>query len=182
MRTILVSLLLLGSLSCLTSPAAGSPSAPPPEAGSKPWTIMPLEQAPVMFAQCSRPAPREKEGPFWSPSPAQIEELEKELPAYLRQQGHAEEADGLARSLRQYVGFVRAGRKLIYLNVFPVSLLESEKEACRETREVKAKEFCEPDHWRHAAVLVCDGGADFWGLEYDPESKAFSALEFNAMG
>jgi hypothetical protein len=28
-------------------------------------------------------------------------------------------------------------------------------------------------------IFVCDGGDDFWGLEYDPESKAFSALEFN---
>lgn len=38
------------------------------------------------------------EGPFWSPAPAQIEVLERELSAYLRQQGHAKEADGLARS------------------------------------------------------------------------------------
>ena len=143
---------------------------------------MPLDQGAAVFAQCSRPTPRERAGSFWSPSPAQIEELEKKLPTYLRQQGHAKEADGLARSLRQYVGFVRAGRKLIYLNVFPVSLLESEKEVCQGIREVKAREFCEPDHWRHAAIFVCDGGDDCWGLEYDPESKAFRALEFNGVG
>ena len=142
---------------------------------------MPLDQGPAVFAQCSRPTPRERAGPFWSPSPAQIEELETKLPAYLRQQGYAKEADGLARSLRQYVGFVRAGRKLIYLNEFPVSVLESEKEVCQGIREVKAKEFCEPDHWRHAAIFVCDGGDDFWGLEYDHESKAFRALEFNGV-
>lgn len=70
------------------------------------------------------------------------------------------------------MGFVRADRKLIYLNVFPASFLESEKEVCQEIREVEAKEFCEPDHWRHAAILVCDGGDDFWGLEYDPEGDA----------
>jgi hypothetical protein len=178
MRAILVSLLLLGSLSCLASPAAKPPAASPAPAAPKPWAIMALDQGPVMFAQCSRPAPREK-GPFWSPAPAQIEELEGELAAYLRQQGHAKEADGLARFLRQYVGFVRTDRKLIYLNAFPVYLVEADEKMCRERPELMPKELCEPDHWRHEGVFACDGGDDFWGLEYDPESKAFSALEFN---
>ncbi len=140
---------------------------------------MSLDQGPSVLEQCSRPAPGETKGPLWSPVPAQIEELEAELPAYLRAQKHAKTADGLGLFLRQYIGFVRAGRKLIYLNAIPVSLEGYDQKMCREHPELISKELCEPGRWRHEPHMVCDGGDDFWGLEYDPESKAFSALEFN---
>ena len=178
MRIMFISPLLLGSLSCLASPAAKAPAALPAPAAPKSWNIMAPDLGPaVFFAQCSRPAPQEKE--FWLPFPAQVEELEKELPAFLRQQGHAKEADGLSGFLRQYVGFIRAGRKLIYLNAFPVYLVEADQKMCRERPELIPAEFCDPNFWRHHTYLVCDGGDDFWGLEYDPESKAFSTLKLN---
>ena len=40
-------------------------------------------------------------------------------------------------------------------------------------------EACDPDEWRHPAIMICDGGDDYWGLEYDPATKTYSQLAFN---
>jgi hypothetical protein len=61
---------------------------------------------------------------------------------------------------RQYVGVVVAGRKLIYVNG-----------------------ICEkpPSYWRRALVDVCDGGACYWGVLYDPSTGEFSQFEMNGV-
>src|SRR5947208_509591 len=99
MNAFLAGLVLLGTLSALGQvPAEG-----------KPWTILPVgEESKSALMQCSRVSPGPSE-PFWSPVPAQVEELEERLPSYLRLKKHAAHADRLASYLRQYVGFTRKG-------------------------------------------------------------------------
>lgn len=61
---------------------------------------------------------------------------------------------------RRYVGVVVAGRRLIYINGMCVK---------------------PPSYWRRALVNVCDGGACFWGVFYDPSTGEFSQFEMNGM-
>jgi hypothetical protein len=163
MKTLLACVLFLGFLGT---------SGPAP-AAEKPWVVLPIGETKTILMQCSRSVPQPGE-PFWSPTPAQIEELEKRLPAYLRQQRHAEHADQLSKSLRQYVGITVEGRKVIYLNAFHPDVLRIP--GCKPS---EGKDCQLP--WHQRAIQVCDGGDDFWGVEYDPESKTFNGLAFNGV-
>ena len=165
MSAVLAVLVLVGALSAPgETPAVG-----------KPWAILPVGESKSALMQCSRTSPGPS-APFWSPVPAQVEELEKRLPAYLRQQKHAAHADHFAKYLRQYVGFTRKGRKLIYLNAFSTNVLDM---LCRSGAKAGPGD-CR-NQWRTEGLFVCDGGDDFWGVEYDPESKTFSGLNFNGV-
>jgi len=179
MRFLLLPLVLLGALGCSASPSPKVPAAPPVPAAPRRWVVISAEEAPNVFVQCSRPAPREKDGPFWAPSAAEIEGLEAGLGGYLREKGHAKQGDDLSRFYRQYVGFVRSGRKLIYLNAFSADELENDLRLCREYPGQMPKDLCDPDEWRHPTTITCDGGDDYWGLEYDPQTKDYSQLAFN---
>src|SRR4051794_14519261 len=157
MRILLIPLVLLGALGCSASQAGKTPAAPPGPVAPKPWAILPQSQGPIAFAQCSRQAPSER-GPFWSPSVAQIEELEGGLPAYLGEQGHAKQASQLGSYRRQYVGFERAGRKLVYLNALLAESVESMDRLCNEGSQTRGSPPCAPEVWRREAMFVCDGG------------------------
>ncbi len=56
------------------------------------------------------------------------------------------------------------------MNAFPQSLIGDEKRLRRLKRNL-----------HRDAVGVCDGGPSFFGVEYDPETKAFSHFEFNGI-
>lgn len=116
---------------------------------------------PVVAAQvldtCSRDSPARHAGEvtgYWAPGRADIEALESRLSQL---QPTIPEP---ARSGRQYVGFESGDKRLIYINAFTL-----------------------PDHDdidpSREAVRVCDGGAQFWGAVYDPQTSAFSAIERN---
>jgi hypothetical protein len=60
---------------------------------------------------------------------------------------------------RQYLGLVVDGRRVVYVNAF--------KSAATHPR------------WQAAPVGVCDGGSDYWGVLYDPESRRFYDLAIN---
>jgi hypothetical protein len=121
-------------------------------------TILPASQGPALIRQCSRGAPSDVSG-FWNPTAAQVNEIEKRLPGFVRQSGH----DVFSGSLRQYIGFTSRNKKFIYLNAFPKSALEIKH----------------PTNWKTAVFTVCDGGDHFWGVEFDPSTKTFHNLEFN---
>ena len=70
---------------------------------------------------------------------------------------HGVPPNGLAR---QYVGVVRDGRRFIYGNFFPRGMYSDNR-------------------WRESLIVICDGGPDFFGIEYDVERKEFSHLAFN---
>jgi hypothetical protein len=127
--------------------------------------ILPRKLVPEVLNQCSRPAPSVKEG-VWEPTAKDIKRLEGLLPAYVA--AHPPQlAPDLLRTLkqykRQYAGVIQKGRRIIYVNVF------------------LSYPSYGSDDWRRTAVVVCDGGAAFWGIEFDVASGTFSNLFTNGV-
>ncbi|WP_106640247.1 hypothetical protein [Allosphingosinicella vermicomposti] len=121
--------------------------------------ILPASAAAAMLNQCSRPAPDAGEA-TWQPSQNNIDRLEAILPEAL---AVAPEMRGtgtpnLKKWERQYVGLVRDGRRFLYGNFFPAQ---------------------PQDSWRNAPMIVCDGGADFFGVEFDIGAGRISHIAFN---
>jgi hypothetical protein len=72
---------------------------------------------------------------------------------------------------RQYAGFVLGKEKIIYVNAFPLKLLDYDGSNLATWSAT----------WRVAPVIFCDGGHRFFGVEYDPKKKTFSHFEFNGI-
>ena len=75
-----------------------------------------------LFLQCSRSAPTAAD--YWTPGPADIAKLETALPAALPPVSNWRGkvlSNAPKGWLRQYVGFLRGGRRFIYGNFFPDS-------------------------------------------------------------
>ena len=135
--------------------------------------VLSLEHATDVIHQCSRSSPGSVEG-SWLPAEREIRDLEARLPQALN--------DALAKSGRpaersrdigrQYAGLRVAGRKIIYVNGFPLSMIQTEaRNTPRPSR----------DGWKTRAVMVCDGGPAFFGVEYDPKTRTFSNFAFNGI-
>ncbi|HET6230841.1 MAG TPA: hypothetical protein VFE05_12280 [Longimicrobiaceae bacterium] len=147
---------------------AACSSGPPPKKKGPPVIIVRADQAAVIdsahargvFDQCSRGVPFGITG-YWTPSKDDIRKLEAALPAYLHGIKLPESDAPAGASWRQYAGFIRNGRRLIYINAFPGPPLYP------------------GDYWHREAEAVCDGGAPYWGLVYDPQSNAFGEMQFN---
>ena len=121
-----------------------------------PFTILPPAEVRHLERLCSRPGPgRISSG--WDPTADQIAQAEGRFPGLVTAMGRPDRP--LDEYYRQYLGVVIAGRRLIYVNLFPRSLVG--------------------DFWRTAFVRACDGGDAFWGVLFDPETLRFSAPEFN---
>jgi hypothetical protein len=69
----------------------------------------------------------------------------------------------LAEYVRQYIGLQRNGSRIVYINALHVKRKSSIVEKVND-------EF----------LRLCDGGSEAWGIEYDPQRKAFSEFETNA--
>jgi len=99
----------------------------------------------------------------WLPSAAQIAAAERGLAAFV-----ADEEPELARKLpsyyRQYLGIVRDGRRLIYINVMHQESLTEDPEI-DPTKEL---------------IFVSDGGDWYFQLEYDVATGRY--LEFGVNG
>jgi hypothetical protein len=117
--------------------------------------ILKGQPAKALLRQCSRAAP-EKVSAQWTPSAQQIEQLETKFPAYKQKLGRP--AAQLSSFYRQYAGFIAGGRKIIYVNLFPKRV--------------------DPD-WRSRAVMVCDGGEQFWGVEFEVDTGQLVNAAFN---
>lgn len=114
-----------------------------------------------IFDQCSRFVPVRDEG-SWRPSRADIETLEAELPEAIRNSREASAFAGRTPPQgwrRQYVGFFRDGRRYVYGNFF--------------------LKLGDEGRWREEPMLVCDGGAAYFGVEYDAQARRIVQLEFN---
>ena len=126
--------------------------------------VLPESQIDVMLRQCSRATPSAGQG-GWRPSARDIVALEDRLPAAL---ADAPQTRAMANGapptgwFRQYVGIVRDGRRVIYGNFYP------ERGGLNHD-------------WRRTPMIVCDGGPDFFGVEYDVEGRRFTHLAFNGM-
>lgn len=122
--------------------------------------VLPVNAGRSLLKQCSRDAPANV-SQFWNPSAEQIQKLESLLPGYLRHRSSGERSiPGDVDYHRQYVGIVVGGKRRIYGNFYPASV---------------AVYFDE----KSTPVVVCDGGAVFWGIVFEPESNDFLDLQVN---
>jgi hypothetical protein len=153
--------------------------------------VLPPSEARKLLHQCSRESPGKVDAD-WTPAPIQIRDLEARLPEALTSalQRRAEigrkalaampAAQRTVRErraqldyrpssfVRQYAGFVIAGRRVIYVNALPKISVENPN----------LPPVFQED-WRHVADIVCDGGIAFFGVEYDPATRRFDHFAFN---
>ncbi len=125
--------------------------------------IFPATDAAELLKQCSRNAPAMGEK-AWQPTDADIDALEAALPRALAASPQARKVDFsglLERWQRQYAGISRAGRRYVYGNYFPVD---------------KTNDWAD---WRKAPMMVCDGGARFFGVEFDVSARRITRIDFN---
>jgi len=123
---------------------------------------LPVSIAPAVLNQCSRSTPQAPDG-YWEPTERDVQALEIRLPAYLRARPEVSATrvlERISQYRRQYAGFLRGGRKSIYVNLF-------------------LPEYGE--QWRSDVVLVCDGGIGFWGVEFDTTSNTFVHVAYNGV-
>lgn len=62
----------------------------------------------------------------------------------------------------QYGAVVRGGKRLIYVNALLTSFASDDKNL-----------------WQREPAVVCDGGPNYWGVEWDPKSGKFQNAGFN---
>ncbi|HEX4963539.1 MAG TPA: hypothetical protein VF173_22105 [Thermoanaerobaculia bacterium] len=74
---------------------------------------------------------------------------------------------------RQYVGTVRDGKKLIGVSFVHFSILK----AMARLESLRGK----TDDWRKNPIMVNDGGASVFHLQFDPATGSFSNLRFNGV-
>ena len=115
--------------------------------------------APTLLRQCSRDAPSSVSG-YWVPAQAQVTAFEralmrKDAEAMMTQKNVPQKSYD-----RQYTGMIVNKKKLIYGNFFPSSAV------------AEMAGLAKP-------VVACDGGAQFWGATYDPQSDRIVALDAN---
>ena len=126
--------------------------------------ILPDSARVALMQQCSRSAPPPGEA-GWTPTLDDVAALEAALPAALaaRPMGHAPDWSRLGdRWGRQYVGLVRGGRRFVYGNFFPRTLVGDD----------------EASQWRTQPVAV----PSFFGVEFDVEAGRITHLDFNGVG
>lgn len=131
------------------------------------WTILPRQEAEEMRQPCSRPFPDGLSG-WWEPTKAEIERAEKKLPdaidaAFARLQRPEDRRRRPNHYYRQYAGFYRNGKRLIYVNAFTDYPMED-----RVGKE-----------WRTKYVWMCDSGTSTFGAVYDLEKDAFDSFVFS---
>jgi hypothetical protein len=124
-------------------------------------SVLSNDNAPAVLDQCSRETPQGVSA-FWEPGDSAIEALELRLVEYLEGLAGTEGPPRGVPYGRQYIGFVRDGRNLIYGNFFPSTGRAASPGTAR-------------------AYVICDGGSTRWGVVYDPASGQFSELKFNGV-
>jgi hypothetical protein len=102
--------------------------------------------------------------PFWTPTKAQITELEKLIEPFLKSHPPADKRTvNFSTYGRQYYGLTKTGKQYIFLNA-----------------------FCDPksfdkDALRKRMIIVMDGGSCYFQVFFDPIKKEFSDLRYNGV-
>jgi hypothetical protein len=96
---------------------------------------------------------------FWTPSAADVQELEKRLPDFIA--NHTSLHRLVSGDFKQYGGIIRAGRRLMYVNAFNIP------------------PGSQPPDWKRRAVIFGGGGDNVWRIEFDAENKEFTRFEVN---
>ena len=168
LRIIVLSLVLILSNSAHAQLEPPIYSAPlQPLSPSKRGVIFPAKLARDFGQQCSRASP----SGWWTsvaPSRREIQQLERALPAWMKgvkPPAHRRSWSGRFVDYRyQYGALMRGKTRLIYINAAR-AFVDGE----REEKQV----------WRRGATIVCDGGPNFWGAEFNPRNGKFQNVSFN---
>jgi hypothetical protein len=130
--------------------------------------VLPAAEQPEMLKSCSRASPRGLTG-HWMPARAGIDQLERRLPAVLEMAlSQVTLKSGETRPMatdyyRQYGGFYRAGRRVVYVNGLHQRVVP--------TRESPS--------WTEKPFGVCDGGLMGFAVVYDVDADNFEDVEFD---
>ncbi len=154
-----LSLLLVAALAtgCATTGGVPGSTVPTTVRAGQSWVITRPVVAAQVLDTCSRDSPARHPGEvtgYWAPSRQQVDQLEAALSQLQPQIPNPGDFD------RQYVGIETGAKRLIYINAFHLPE-DSELDPAR------------------TAIRVCDGGAQFWGALFDPQTGTFSAVELN---
>jgi hypothetical protein len=143
--------------------------------------LFPADRALELLKQCSR-SRFSTVHETWLPTVEQLSALETAVAEVLARELSRfwGRSDGphVRDYYRQYSGIVLNGRKVIYVNGFhsnEITFLPGEERAAA----AMPLAFRDPDGWRQHPLMVCDGGAYFFGAIYDPESSKVLEFEFN---
>jgi hypothetical protein len=123
------------------------------------FTILPATAVDQLLNQCSRSAPDKGEA-TWLPSEREIARIEAVLPGALRAAGHAEAADAIATTRKQYVGIARGGKRFLYANILGGISVEG-------------------IDWTRTPIVICDGGPTLFGVEIDIETMQITHFATN---
>lgn len=143
--------------------------------------ILPVSQGPALIKPCTRLAPQGVQS-FYLPAAADIAELEERMPealAFVRSRNSRGRniVPPFATYYRQYGGLVKGeNRRTIYISAFPRESLMHLNELLTRVPKRNASDE-DTVVWRRDPIAACDGGAAFWSMEYDPETREFSGFE-----
>jgi hypothetical protein len=136
------------------------------------YVVLDTSQASAMMQQCSRWTPDIQGN--WIPSSSNIQSLEDTLGCVSRLVSKTccysgKSIERPKEFLRQYLGIIVNGKKLIYVNAFPLTEFEDYPPGVK------------PPDWHKVVISICDGGPDVWGVLYDPRDHTFSDLAINGV-
>ena len=111
----------------------------------------------VDFYRGDKPSPDE----YWSPTPQDVEKAEAALPRlFVSLSGSVK--GGPEDYFRQYCGIKAKGRKIIYVSFIRASVAKNlSKDGLQKP------------------MLMYDGGANFWRMDFDPATESFSNWQPN---
>jgi hypothetical protein len=118
---------------------------------------------------CTRPFP-EGLGEWWQPSNAEVEQAERMLPAaidaaFARLLRAEDRRRRPQRYHRQYSGFLRNGKRVLYVNAL--------------WDETPSHDAALSERSRTKYGDMCDGGIYFFGAVYDLEKNTFDTFFFS---
>ena len=166
-RVLLIALALLASSVAHAQPDSLLKLPLRPLTPSKRGVVFKAAQAREFGRQCSRISPIG----WWTlvaPSKNEIKRLEHALPGWIKAQKIKGWSGHFGDYFYQYGAFVSGKTRLIYVNAVPA-------------REEMINEPKFRTIWRRVPETVCDGGPDFWGVEFNPLTSDFQNVGFNGM-
>lgn len=174
LEALIFAVLFLGALSGAAS-SIQIPEKPGPD--EPPRGAVLTGQDSLSFAQHECREPESTPLTPWTPSPADIARLEKLLPKFMAGQKTPEDYSPLHEYYRQYIGTVRDGKKRICVNFVHYGFVRLHLE--RPYLITVQKGGRAEDFWKQEPIVVMDGGADFFTVQFDVESGTFIYLGFN---
>lgn len=136
-----------------------------------PSAVLTGAEAKKLFKQCSRPDPQGVEG-YWNLDAKTAQEITAVFPTYLKTQKLTpdDQQRDFSSYYRQYAGFLRKGRRWVYINAFAPTIEKGMRQPSPGQK---------PFNWKTQSVVACDGGRSFFGVEYEVGTRQFHELHFN---